>query len=335
MTGAEGAISPGALLRALFDAAVEAARPESCVPRYLPVPAAGRTIVIGAGKAAAAMALAVDRHWKGDLSGAVVTARGHALQCPRIEVLEAAHPLPVDAGVRAAEGMLRRVRGLSPQDLVICLISGGGSALMPLPAIGLTIEQKQDLTRKLLLSGATIREINCVRRHLSRIKGGRLGAACHPAKVVTLAISDVPGDDPVDIASGPTVADPTTCAQALEVLGRYRIDVPPSVRVALRDGAWESIKPHDPRLAGSEFQIVAAPRQSLEAAARLATQHGVAPFIISDRVEGEAREVGREMAARAMRVARDGETVRPPCVLLSGGETTVTVRGAGRGGRNV
>jgi glycerate 2-kinase len=335
MNGATGAMPPDSLLRALFDAAVEAAQPESCLPAWLPEPPAGRTIVVGAGKAAAAMALALDRHWSGELSGTVVTASGHGLSCPRIEVLEASHPLPVEAGVRAAEAMLQRVRGLGPRDLVICLLSGGGSALMPLPAAGLTIAEKQGLTRALLRSGAAIRDINCVRRHLSRIKGGRLGAACHPARVVTLAISDVPGDAPVDIASGPTVADPTTCEQALSVLDRYQIDVPANVRTSLEQGAWESVKPGDPRLAFAEFHVIATPQRSLEAAARLAAANDVPPVILSDRVEGEAREVAREMAGLALRVARDGQPRRPPCVLLSGGETTVTVRGSGRGGRNV
>ncbi|NJD32087.1 MAG: glycerate kinase [Gammaproteobacteria bacterium] len=335
MTGATGTWSPESLLRTLFDAAVDAARAENCVPEFLPQPPAGRTVVVGAGKAAAAMALALEQHWSGDLSGAVVTAHGHGVPCRRIEVLEASHPLPAGAGVRAAERMLELVSGLTPQDLVIALISGGGSSLMPLPATGLALEEKQAMTRALLACGATISEINCVRRHLSRIKGGRLGAACHPARVVTLAISDVPGDSPADIASGPTVADPTTCGEALAALERYGIGIPPLVRAKLETGAWESVKPRDTRLARSEFQVIAAPLQSLEAAARAAAAHGVEPLILSDRVEGEARIVGREMAALAARVVQGGHRVRPPCVLLSGGETTVTVRGRGCGGRNV
>jgi hydroxypyruvate reductase len=335
MGTAAGALNPESLLRAAFAAAIDAASPGSCVPRFLPTPPAGRTIVIGAGKAAAAMALAVDRHWPADVSGIVVTAHGHALDCPRIEVREAAHPLPVEAGQRAAEEVLRRVSGLGPDDLVICLISGGGSALMPLPAAGLSIDDKQSMTRALLRCGAGISDINCVRRHLSRLKGGRLGAACYPARLVTLAISDVPGDDPTGIASGPTVADPTTCVDALAVLDRYAIAVPPPVRAALLAGLWESVKPGDPRLARSEFRIVAAARQSLEAAAKLATAQGVSPLILSDRIEGEARDVGRAMADLAHQVARHGQPVGAPCLLLSGGETTVTVRGPGRGGRNV
>ncbi|MFO1393363.1 MAG: glycerate kinase [Steroidobacteraceae bacterium] len=323
------------LLRALFDAAVKEAQPESCLPRFLPDVPRGRTVVVGAGKAAAAMALALDRSWRAEVSGLVVTAGGHALRCPRIELIEATHPLPAEAGQQAAREALRRVSGLGADDLVICLLSGGGSALLPLPADGLSLEDKHAITRALLRSGATIGEINCVRRHLSRIKGGRLGVACHPARLVTLAISDVPGDHPLDIASGPTVADPTTCADALAVLELRRIEVPPRVRAALRAGCWESVKPGDPRLAGAEFRIIATPRQSLEAAASVARAQGVTPLVLSDRIEGEAREVGRDMAALALAVMRGEGPVRPPCVLLSGGETTVTVRGNGRGGRNV
>jgi hydroxypyruvate reductase len=328
-------MTPETLLRAAFEAAIEAARAEDCVPGWLPPPPRGCTFVVGAGKAAAAMALAFDRHWQADLTGLVVTATGHGEQCPRIEVLEAAHPIPSVAGQRAAERILQLVTGLSEHDLVVCLLSGGGSALMPLPAHGLALDEKQLVTGSLLRSGATIGEINCVRRHLSRIKGGRLAAACHPARLVTLAISDVPGDAPLDIASGPTVADPTTCADALAVLQRYGVEAPSRVVAALRGDEWESPKPGDPRLGRTEFHVVAAPRQSLEAAARLAAAHGVTPWIISDRLEGEARTVGRDMAALVAEVVRDGRPVRPPCLLLSGGETTVTVRGRGRGGRNV
>jgi hydroxypyruvate reductase len=332
---ATGSMSPDSLLRAAFEAAIDAAQPATCVPRFLPEPPGGRTIVVGAGKAAAAMALALDRNWVGDVSGLVVTAQGHAVQCPRIEVLEASHPVPAATAQRAAEQTLRRVSGLGADDLVICLLSGGGSALLPLPAHGLTLDEKQAITRQLLRSGATIGEFNCVRRHLSRIKGGRLAAACHPARVVTLAISDVPGDDPADIASGPTVADPTTCENALAVLDRYRIEASALVRSALRSGEWESVKPGDLRLARAEYRMVARPQWSLEAAARLATERGVAPLILSDRLEGEARVVAREMAGMVAALMCNGRSPRPPCVLISGGETTVTVRGAGRGGRNV
>jgi hydroxypyruvate reductase len=322
-------------LRRSFAAAIDAASPGRCIPPALPAPPAGRTVVIGAGKAAAAMAQAVESHWKGELSGTVVTAVGHAVPCERIEVLESSHPLPAAAGQRASLRLLERVRGLGPDDLVLCLLSGGGSALLPLPADGLVLEEKQRITRELLRSGAAISEINTVRRHLSRIKGGRLGVACHPARLVTLAISDVPGDDPVDIASGPTVADPTTCADALAVLAHYGIEVSAAVHGALELGALESIKPGDPRLARAEFRIVATPQASLEAAARLVAGEGIASVILSDRLEGEARDVGREMADLARRVLETGQPCRPPCLLLSGGETTVTVRGQGRGGRNV
>ena len=328
-------IDAGRLLRAALDAAIDAARPEQCVPPALPPSPAGRTVVIGAGKAAAAMARVVETHWDGDLCGTVVTAHGHGVPCERIEVIESAHPVPADIGERAAERVLSRVQGLGPDDLVLCLLSGGGSALLPLPAAGLSLADKQALTRSLLRCGATIGEINTVRRHLSRIKGGRLGIACHPARLVTLAVSDVPGDDPVDIASGPTVADPTTCADALAVLDRYRIAVAAAARAALLGGTWESVKPGDARLARAEVRIVARPQASLEAAARVAVEQGVRPLMLSDRLEGEARHVGAEMAALARRVLANGEPCRPPCLLLSGGETTVTVRGGGCGGRNV
>lgn len=329
------AVNADQLLRQSFAAAIDAARPDRCIAAALPAMPAGRTVVIGAGKAAAAMARAVESCWEGPLTGAVVTAQGHSVSCERVEVIESAHPVPAGAGRLAAEQLLSRVHDPGPDDLVLCLLSGGGSALLPLPAEGLTLEAKQAITRALLRSGASIREINTVRRHLSRIKGGRLGVACHPARLVTLAISDVPGDAPVDIASGPTVADPTTCADALAVLARYGIDVPGGARAALERGAWESIKPGDPRLARAEYRIVATPQASLEAAARVAAEQGVAPVILSDRLEGEARGVGRKMARLVRRIVATGEPHRPPCLLLSGGETTVTVRGNGCGGRNV
>lgn len=322
------------LLRRAFACAIDAARPGLCVPGSLPPRPAGRTVVVGAGKAAAAMARAVESHWDGELCGTVVTAHGHAVPCTRIEVLESAHPVPAEAGQRASLRLLERVGGLGPDDLVLCLLSGGGSALLPLPAHGLALDDKQAITRALLRSGATIREINTVRRHLSRIKGGRLGVACHPARLVTLAISDVPGDDPADVASGPTVGDPTTCADALAVLASHGITVPAAARTALERGAWESIKPGDPRLLGTEFRIVAAAQPALEAAARVAAEQGIRPVVLSDRLQGEARDIGREMAELARTVHEGSAAWRPPCLLLSGGETTVTVRGQGRGGRN-
>ena len=328
-------MSPKDLLRRMFDAAIASAQPALCIPRHLPAPPRGRCIVIGAGKASAAMAQALEDHWPGPLSGLVVTRYGYAVPCRRIEIVEAAHPVPDEAGLAAAQRMLERVRGLTADDLVLCLISGGGSSLLPLPLPGITLEQKQAINRALLASGATISEMNCVRRHLSAIKGGRLAAACHPAKVVTLLISDVPGDNPVDIASGPTAADATTCADALAIVRRYGIELPAAALELLESGGGESIKPGDPRLAGHETHIVATPQMALEAAAAVARDAGVAAHILGDAIEGEARDVGKVMAGIALQVANRGQPLRAPCVLLSGGETTVTVRGQGRGGRNV
>ncbi|WP_240965012.1 glycerate kinase [Acidovorax sp. SRB_24] len=322
----------------MFDAAVASAQPAHCVPPHLPTPqslGAGRLIVIGAGKASAAMARAVEDAWPGPLSGLVVTRYGYGVPCERIEIAEAAHPVPDAAGEKAAQRLLALVSGLREDDLVLCLISGGGSSLLPLAAPGLTLQDKQALNRALLKSGATISEMNCVRRHLSAIKGGRLAAACHPARVLTLLISDVPGDNPMDIASGPTVPDPTTCADALAIVRRYGIDVPPAVRALLESGEGESIKPGDARLARCETRIVATPQQALEAAAQVAREAGYPAFILGDALEGEASDVGAVHAGIARQVAERGQPVPAPCVLLSGGETTVTVRGEGRGGRNV
>jgi hydroxypyruvate reductase len=319
----------------MFDAAVASARPAHAVPQNLPDPPRGRTLVVGAGKASAAMARALESCWPGALTGIVVTRYGHAVTCERIEVVEAAHPVPDDAGVAAARRILASVEGLTHDDLVVALISGGGSSLLALPAHGVSLADKQQVNRALLASGATIGEINCVRRHLSAIKGGRLAAACHPARVITLAISDVPGDDPVDIASGPTVADPTTIADARDVLRKYGVDAPASVRTLLENPAAESVKPGDPRLARAEYRIIATPQKALETAAGVARAAGVLPVILSDSIEGEARDVGKVLAAIARQAALHAQPARAPCVLLSGGETTVTVHGNGRGGRNV
>jgi glycerate 2-kinase len=326
---------PQTLLREMFDAAIASAQPAKCVPAHLPAPPPGRIIVVGAGKASAAMARAVEQHWPAALSGLVVTRYGYAVPCERIEIVEAAHPVPDAAGEEAARRMLEVVRNLSEDDLVLCLISGGGSALLPLPAEGLTLDLKQAMNRALLASGATISEINCVRRHLSAIKGGRLAAACYPARVLTLLISDVPGDRPIDIASGPTVADPTTCGDALNILRRYDIDIPRPVRELLESGRGESVKPGDSRLERAEVRMVATPQLALESAAATARAAGMAAYILGDALEGEARDVGTVLAGIALQVAGRGEPFGPPCVLLSGGETTVTVRGSGRGGRNV
>ena len=323
------------LLREMFGAAIAIAQPASRVPAFLPAPPRGRLVVIGAGKASAAMARAVEDHWPGPLEGVVVTRYGYAVPCQRIAILEAAHPVPDANGVLAAERLLQCVSGLSEDDVVLCLISGGGSALLPLPLPGVTLAQKQDLSRALLASGASIAEMNCVRRHLSAIKGGRLAAACHPARVVNLIISDVPADGLHDVASGPTVADPSTRAEAIAILRRYAIDVPDSVAQLLDSEAAESIKPGDPRLPRISSHLIATPQLALEAAAKVAAAAGVPCHILSDAIEGEAREVGKVMAAMARQVRRHGQPFTPPCILLSGGETTVTVRGAGRGGRNV
>ena len=324
-----------ALLRALFAAAVDAAAPDKVLARQLPPSPRGRVLVLGAGKAAAAMAAAVEHDLaEVDLSGLVVTRYGHGADCRRIAVVEAAHPQPDAAGEAAARCILALAEAAGPDDLVLCLMSGGGSALLALPAEGLTLADKQAVGRALLRSGAAIGEINTVRKHLSAIKGGRLALAAAPARVLTLAISDVPGDDPAMIASGPTLADPTTCAQALAVLDKYSIAAPASVRDHLRGALDETPKPGDYRLAESKAVTIATPVMSLSAAAELAVAYGVTPLILGDAIEGEARVVAAQMAARALRIARGEDGMRRPCVLISGGETTVTVRGGGRGGRN-
>jgi glycerate 2-kinase len=319
----------------MFDAAVASAQPAICISPYLPSAPRGRLIVVGAGKASAAMARAVEENWSGPLSGLVVTRYGYAVPCQHIEIAEAAHPVPDATGLRSAQRILELVGHLHDDDLVLCLISGGGSALLPLPAQGLTLDMKQSVSKALLASGATISEMNCVRRHLSAIKGGRLAAACYPARVLTLLISDVPGDRPLDIASGPTVADPTTCADALSIARRYDINLPPPVRDLLESGRGESVKPGDPRLARAAVSTIATPQMALEAAATVAREQGVAAHILGDAIEGEARDVGKVLAGVALQVAERDQPFTAPCVLLSGGETTVTVRGSGRGGRNV
>ena len=340
-TDGPGGTQARELLRLMFASAIASAQPSRCIPMHLPSPQSlgrGRLLVIGAGKASAAMAHAVEAHWSGppdQLSGLVVTRYGYGLACRRIEIVEAAHPVPDAAGLQAAERLLQLVQGLTPEDLVLCLISGGGSALLPLPLLGLSLAHKQDVNRALLKSGATISEMNCVRRHLSAIKGGRLAAACHPARVLTLLISDVPGDDPINIASGPTVPDPTTCADALAIVRRYAIRLPPAVLAVLESGRGESIKPGDPRIANAQVRMIATPQMALEAAAAVARGAGMATHILGDAIEGEARDVGKVLAGIALQVAERGQPVKPPCVLLSGGETTVTLRGQGRGGRNV
>ena len=344
MTLPSPAQDPRAFLRVLYDAAVERALPGQVMAAHLPQPpdpAKGRTLVIGGGKASGAMAAALDALWPADapISGLVLTRYQHTppaytARPGRIRVLEAAHPVPDEAGRRGAQQMLEAVHGLTADNLVIALVSGGGSALLSLPAAGLSFEDKQQVNRALLTSGASIDEMNCVRKHLSAIKGGRLAAACAPARVLTLLISDVPGDTPEVIASGPTLPDPSTCADALAIIDRYRISVPPAARAGLESGAYETPKPGDPRFAGHSVRMIATPQQSLEAAAALARQAGIAAHILSDEIEGESREVGKVHAALARAVARRGAPFAKPCVILSGGETTVTVKSkGGRGGR--
>ncbi len=322
------ATAPRAFLRALFDTAVAAGDPAHCVPPALPEPPAGRTVVIGAGKAAAAMARAVEDHWSGPLSGLVVTRYGHAVATRAIEVVEAAHPVPDDAGRAAAGRILGAVRELGAVDLALCLISGGGSALLTLPAEGVALADKQALNRALLRAGAAIGEINCVRKHLSGIKGGRLAAAAAPARVVALLISDVPGDDPSVIASGPTVADPSRFADALAVLDKYGIETP--LRGFLEAADDETPKPGDPRLARAETRLIARPSDALDAAVAAARAAGYTPRVLGDNLEGEARGAAAEHAELARRAAAAGE----PAAIISGGEFTVTIKGAGRGGPN-
>jgi glycerate 2-kinase len=328
-------MDPKAFLRSLFDAAVARAQPSHVIGSYLPSPPPGRTVVVGAGKAAAAMALAVDDLWPrhAPLEGVVVTRYGHIPARARgaqarIDILEAAHPVPDAAGLAASQRMLDALRGLTADDLVLVLISGGASALLTLPAYGLSLEQKQQINRALLASGAPIDEMNCVRKHLSRIKGGRLALACGKARVVTLAISDVPGDDLAVIGSGPTVADETTCADALALLRRYRIEVPSEIHHSLAANSLETPKPGDTAFARAEAHVIAAPRQSLEAAEAVARAAGVDVHVLGDAIEGESWLVGRHHAV----LAQDKKSSQR-CVLLSGGETTVTIWDPGAGGR--
>lgn len=321
-----------ALLRAMFDAAVAAAMPAKLIPAHLPKPPVGRTIVIGAGKASAAMAAAFETAWEDPLEGLVVTRYDHAVSCERVEIVEASHPVPDQAGLDAARRILALAESAGPDDLVVALISGGGSSLLTLPATGISFEDKQALNDALLKCGAPIDEMNAVRKHVSAIKGGRLAVAAHPARLLTLTISDVPGDDPAVIASGPTVADPTTFAEAREILARRGVTPAPSVARHLEAAEEETPKPGDPRLANAELRMIATPAMSLEAAAVVARAAGVTPIMLGDALEGEASRLGAEMARDALQ--RTG-----PCVLLSGGETTVTLKPgekpAGRGGRNV
>jgi glycerate 2-kinase len=317
----------------MFDAALAACNPALCVPPHLPAAPKGRTVVVGAGKAAAAMARAVEQNWSGPLAGLVVTRYGHGVPCEKIEVVEASHPVPDAAGAGAAERILDSVKGLGPGDLVLCLVSGGASALLALAAPGLTLADKQQVNKALLACGAAISEMNCVRKHLSAIKGGRLAATAYPAKVVTLVISDVPGDDLSIIGSGPTVPDPTTFADARAVFEKYGLAMSPVVteRLASSD---ETPKPGDSRFARTETILIARPQDALEAAARVARGAGYRSIILGDSLEGEARGVALVHAGIARQIVNHGQPHAAPVALISGGETTVTLRGNGRGGRN-
>ena len=331
--------SPLELLRLMFDGAVAAAAPEQSLVEHLPPPPRGRTVVVGAGKAAASMASVVEKAWRnqnprGAIAGLVITRYGHGVRTDQIEVVEAAHPVPDQAGLDAARRTLDLVQALGPDDLVLCLVSGGGSALLTLPAEGITLGEKQSVTHQMLRCGATISEINCVRKHLSAIKGGQLAQLAAPAEVVTLTISDVPGNDPAVIASGPTVADPTTFADARAVLGKYKINAPPGVAAHLMAAARETPKPGDPALERSSVRTIVTPQEALEAAAIVAEAAGIRPLILSDSMEGESRAVALTHAAIAREIVSHGKPTKPPCVILSGGETTVTIRGDGRGGPN-
>ena len=319
------------LMKAMFNAAVEAALPKHTLPQFIPSHPKGRTIVVGAGKGSAAMAQVFEQHFKGNYEGLIVTRYGHGVKCDRIEIVEAAHPVPDDAGTKAAARMLQMMQGLTEDDLVVALISGGGSALLSLPVDDVSVEDKRAVNRALLKSGAPIDEMNCVRKHLSKIKGGRLAAAAYPAKVISLVISDVPGDDLAAVASGPTVPDPTTFAEARAIMEKYAIEVPASVTKHLAEAKDETPK----QLANIQAHCIASPQKSLEAAASIAAAAGYAPIILGDAIEGEARDVGIVMAGIALQARRFGQPIKPPCAIISGGETTVTVKGTGVGGRNV
>lgn len=323
-----------AILVSLFKAAVTAADPERALTAHLPVRPKGRTVVIGAGKGAAQLAAAFEKLWDGPLTGVVVTRYGYACPTQRIRVLEAAHPVPDLAGMAASAALMQAVRGLGPDDLVVALICGGGSALLPSPPAPLTLEDEAALNRALLASGAPISVMNAIRKQVSGIKGGRLAVACHPARVVSLVVSDVPGDDPAQVASGPTVPDDITRAQARAMVQSWRIDLPLAIKEWLTGQDGMAPDPRDPVFAQHEVRVIASARLSLEAAAQTAVAAGLPAVILSDSIEGEARDVGRVHAALAREVAARSRPFARPVVMLSGGETTVTLRAKGRGGRN-
>jgi len=329
-------IEPRRFLTSLFEAAVNAADPEAAIRAHLPERPKGRTIVVGAGKAASQMAAAFERLWNGRLEGTVVARHGPIEACEHIEVLQSAHPVPDKAGVVASSALLERVRGLTEDDLVVALISGGGSALLPAPPEGLTLEDEIAVNRALLASGAPISAMNVVRKHVSRIKGGRLALAASPARVVSLVVSDVPGDNPALVASGPTVPDRSTLEEAREIVARYGMNLPERVMAHLASDAGRAPSPDDPAFATNQVHVIASAGVSLEAAAARARAAGIEAVILSDAIEGEARDVGRMHAALAREVAARNRPFVKPVVLLSGGETTVTITGDayGKGGRN-
>lgn len=327
-------IEPRSLLRSLFEAAVRAADPEESLRPFMPPAPKGRTVVVGAGKGAAQLARAFEKLWHGPLAGTVVTRYGYRVPCERIEVLEAAHPVPDAAGLAASERLFEAVRDLGPDDLVVALICGGGSSLLPAPQDGLTLEDEIALNKALLASGAPISAMNAIRNQVSRIKGGRLAAAAAPARVVSLVVSDIPGDDPALVASGPTVPSASGRAEALAAVARYRIALPERVARHIASVSSEAPRPDDPVFAGHEVHVIASASISLEAAARTSRAQGIPAVILSDSVEGEARESAHLHAAIAREVRQRGRPFTAPVVILSGGETTVTLRGAGKGGRN-
>ena len=325
---------PRAFLEKLFYAAVAAADPDKALATHLPDRPKGRTVVIGAGKGAAQMARAFERLWNAPLSGVIVTRYGYAVPCERIEVLEAAHPVPDESGLLASERLMAAVSNLTEDDLVVALVCGGGSALLPAPAGDLTLADEIAVNRALLASGAPISAMNAVRKQVSRIKGGRLAALAYPAHVVSLVVSDIPGDNPALVASGPTIADAATSADALEIIERYELDLPEVVMRHLKDGNDEPPLPSDPRFARNEVKLVASAAIALDAAAEVARKAGVETIVLSDAIEGEAAEVGRQHAAIVAKISHRGLATQGPMLLLSGGETTVTIRGKGKGGRN-
>ncbi|RWP96181.1 glycerate kinase [Mesorhizobium sp.] len=327
-------IDPKTFLAAIFNAAVAAADPQRTIRDHLPATPKGRTIVIGAGKGSAQMAAAFEKVWDGPIEGLVVTRYGYGATCQRIEIIEAAHPVPDAAGLEASRRLLEKVQGLTADDLVVALISGGGSALLPAPAEGLTLADEIAVNETLLASGAPIAAMNTIRKHVSTIKGGRLAAAAYPAKVVSLVVSDIPGDNPALVASGPTVPDSGSREDALASIAAYDMKLPAAVMAHINSPAADAPRADDPRFSRNEVHLIASAGVSLEAAAAEARRHGIEAAILSDSIEGEAREVGGVHAAIAREVATRNRPFPKPVLILSGGETTVTVRAKGKGGRN-